>query len=153
MIHLGRTFVALGIAGTLTLTLAGFSTSVAGGVVPGSGRLTVELTKFCGPYYCPPGHYRVGTVTVAYRRDGSTATIGHCRRGICHFRSPSMVRLNLVQKPVNPTKWPFKEWKLTTGGKTTMHYGGRLSFIMKNNEATVSAVYKLKESQSAPNLG
>lgn len=151
MLDVRRLFLAVFASGLLTFAVIG--TSAAGGVGRGTNSLTVELTKFCGPYYCPPGRYRVGTVTVTYKVAGSMRVLGVCHRETCRFSPLGMVRLYLTQKPVNRAKWHFKEWKLTNGGRTSVHRGGKLSFVIKNGTATVSAVYKLNERYAAAKAG
>jgi Ice-binding-like len=143
MFDFRRTSLSLLAAGLLTF--AGIGTSVAATHNTARDSLTVKVTKAAGIVW--------GTVTVEYMLNGSMHTIGRCHQTTCHFSPPHMVQLHLLQEPVNSTTWPFNQWKLTNGGKSTMHHGGKLSFVIKNGAATVLAVYKLKTGRAAVNLG
>jgi hypothetical protein len=138
-----RTALALLTAGLLT-SAAGFGTSEAATPKASKDILIVNLAKFCGPYYCPAMPKVWGVVTVEYRVNGSVHSVGKCRQVTCRYGTPHMMRLYLVQKPKNRAKWPFKEWKVTTAGRTSTRYGSKMSFAVRNGKATVAAIYKLR---------
>ena len=79
--------------------------------------------------------------------------LGRCHVATCHFSPPHMVQLHLLETPMNRATWPFNTWKLTKGGNTTVHHGGKLTFEIKSGTATVWAIYKLKAGPPAVNLG
>lgn len=117
------------------LVFAGFGTSFAATTHTAKDTLTVKITKASGTVW--------GKVTVDYKSGGKWKMLGSCKKAKCKMHPPAMVKLQLKEKPVDSTTWPFKDWKVKNGGKTTTKMGKKLKFEIKGSKATVKAIYVL----------
>ncbi len=115
--------------------LAGLGSVYAARPAASMDHLTVKVTKTAKVW---------GTVTVDYKHKGKLKMVGSCSKAKCTFKVPHMAKLVLTEKPNTPTTWPFKDWKVTNGGKTTTSKAKKLKFTISGGKATVKAVYVLK---------
>ncbi len=134
MLTARRACLAL-IAGSV-LSFAGISTSLAAPAHSAMQTLVVKISP-------PNGSGTWGSVTVDYKSGGMTHMLGRCKAVKCTYHVPEMAKVILKEKPSNPSTWPFKDWKLTDGGKTKTYMGAKLKFEIMGKKATANAVYKL----------
>ncbi|GEM_PF-5244032 len=102
----------------------------------GKDTLKVKVTTTSGTTW--------GDVTVSYKSGGKMKLVGHCNTVSCTFHPPHMVVLYLKETAKNESTWPFKNWAITNGGKTTTKTGDKLVFEISGKQATVQAVYVFK---------
>ena len=97
-------------------------------------QLTVNITATGGTVW--------GTVTVRYTYKGHTVTRATSQT-VSTFTIPRGVTVHLQQQPASASSWPFKQWTIGQGAKSSTTGAAALSFKMNHNyQATALYIFQ-----------